>query len=315
MERLIIIGSGPAGLAAGIYAGRAQLKPLLIQGPMLGGQMTQTSEVENYPGFDKGILGTVLMSQMKNQAERFGTRVVAGEVISLKKEGQTIIVKTERGDNYESRAVLVATGANAKWLGLESETRLRGKGVSACATCDGCCFRGQTIAVIGGGDTAMEEANFLTRFASLIYLVHRRDSFKASKIMQERVLSNPKIKVIYNAQVIEVLGQDRVSGLKLKITEGGVEKERELPIEGLFVAIGHAPATGFLKGSGVALDEMGYVLTGQKAVKDSEFQYQTSVPGIFAAGDCVDRQYRQAAVAAGMGVAAELEIEKYLLVF
>jgi len=328
MEKLIIIGAGPAGLSAAVYAARALLAPTLIQGPVPGGQLTQTTEVENFPGFNQGILGTTLMSQMAEQAKRFGTKMITDNVISVEKTNQKIVIKTQSNTVYEAQSVLIATGASARWLGLESETRLRGKGVSACATCDGFFFRGKTVAIIGGGDTAMEEAGFLTKFANKVYLVHRRDYFRASKIMQERVLNNPKIEVVYNAQVVEVIGKEKVTGLKLSINKNNQKQEQELQLEGLFVAIGHAPATAFLKGSGVVLDEKGYIYTSQRvamflarqtlpeAVKkasfDFHYQYQTAVPGIFAAGDCVDYQYRQAAVAAGMGVAAELEIEKYL---
>lgn len=328
MEKLIIIGAGPAGLSAAVYAARALFAPTLIQGPVPGGQLTQTTEVENFPGFNQGILGTTLMSQMAEQAKRFGTKMITDKVISIEKTNTSIIIKTQSNTVYEAQSVLIATGASARWLGLESETRLRGKGVSACATCDGFFFRGKTVAIIGGGDTAMEEAGFLTKFANKVYLVHRRDYFRASKIMQERVLNNPKIEVVYNAQVVEVIGKEKVTGLKLSINKNNQKQEQELQLEGLFVAIGHAPATAFLKGSGVVLDEKGYIYTSQRvamflarqtlpeAVKkasfDFHYQYQTAVPGIFAAGDCVDYQYRQAAVAAGMGVAAELEIEKYL---
>ena len=328
MEKLIIIGAGPAGLSAAVYAARALLAPTLIQGPVPGGQLTQTTEVENFPGFNQGILGTTLMSQMAEQAKRFGTKMITDNVISVEKTNQKIVIKTQSNTVYEAQSVLIATGASARWLGLESETRLRGKGVSACATCDGFFFRGKTVAIIGGGDTAMEEAGFLTKFANKVYLVHRRDHFRASKIMQERVLNNPKIEVVYNAQVVEVIGKEKVTGLKLSINKNNQKQEQELQLEGLFVAIGHAPATAFLKGSGVVLDEKGYIYTSQRvamflarqtlpeAVKkasfDFHYQYQTAVPGIFAAGDCVDYEYRQAAVAAGMGVAAELEIEKYL---
>ncbi|OGK66396.1 thioredoxin-disulfide reductase [Candidatus Roizmanbacteria bacterium RIFOXYC1_FULL_41_16] len=326
MEKLIIIGAGPAGLSAAIYAARAQLAPLLIQGPVPGGQLTLTTEVENYPGFPKGVLGTQLMTDFRAQAERFGTRFAVEEVSAITRDNQVLTVKTQNQNSYQARAVLIATGANARWLNLESETRLRGKGVSACATCDGFFFRDKTVAIVGGGDTAMEEANFLTKFAKQVYLVHRRNSFRASKIMQERILNNPKIKVVYNAQVQEVLGTDKVTGLKLKISsDKGETKSETLAIEGLFVAIGHQPATAFLKGSSVVLDDKGYIFTSAKiaiarargqSVTEGQYnfayQYSTLVPGIFAAGDCVDHEYRQAGVAVGMGIAAELEIEKYL---
>ena len=326
MEKLIIIGAGPSGLAAAVYAARAQLSPLLFKGPVPGGQLTLTTEVENYPGFSKGILGTQLMAEFSAQAERFGTRLLIEEVISVTREANFLTVKTQNQKTYQAKTVLVATGANARWLNLESETRLRGKGVSACATCDGFFFRNKIVAIVGGGDTAMEEAGFLTKFASQVYLVHRRDSFRASKIMQERILNNPKIKVIYNAAVEEVLGTDKVTGLKLKITSNSDETKTEtVAIDGMFVAIGHQPATAFLKDSGVALDDKGYIFTSgkiaiakmrQNAVPDSQYnftyQYATNVPGLFAAGDCVDHEYRQAGVAVGMGISAELEIEKYL---
>lgn len=329
MEQLLIIGAGPAGLSAAVYAARAQLKPTLIQGSVPGGQLTQTTEVENYPGFDKSILGTTLMAQMTEQAKRFGTKMITDEVTAIEKVKAIIQVKTQSGAVYQAKSVLVATGASAKWLGLESETRLRGKGVSACATCDGFFFRDKIVAIIGGGDTAMEEANFLTKFANKVYLIHRRDSFRASKIMQQRVLNNPKITVIYNAQVQAVLGEEKVTGLKLIITQNQQTKEQDLVLDGVFVAIGHLPATTFLNGSGVVLDKKGYIYTSQRVAIDSQqgllpenikssrfdfaYQYQTSVPGIFAAGDCVDYQYRQAVIASGMGVAAELEAEKFLL--
>lgn len=326
MEKLIIIGSGPAGLSAAIYAARAQLNPLLVVGPISGGQLTMTTEVENYPGFVQGILGTKLMADFKNQAERFGTRFLAEEVVSVTKETDFLTVRTASQSIYQAKTVLVATGANARWLNLKSETRLRGKGVSACATCDGFFFRDKLVAIVGGGDTAMEEANFLTKFVKQVYLIHRRDSFRASKIMQERTLNNSKIKVIYNASVEEILGTDKVTGLKLKIIQNSKETKIEtLAIDGLFVAIGHQPATAFLKDSGVFLDDKGYIFTSAKIAiakmrqnkiptgqYNFTYQYMTNIPGLFASGDCVDHEYRQAGVAVGMGIAAELEVEKYL---
>lgn len=323
MENLIIIGAGPAGLSAAIYAARAQLNPLLIQGPVPGGQLTQTTEVENFPGFDKGILGTVLMAQMAEQAKRFGTKMVGDQVTSIKGKGNQILIETQVQKQYQALSVLVATGASAKWLNLEAETRLRGKGISACATCDGFFFKDRAVAVIGGGDSAIEEANFLTRFASKVYVVHRRSEFRASKIMQERLFSNPKIEIVYNAVIKEIHGEDKLIGLTLLINNKEI---RHLEIQGMFVAIGHSPATTFLQNSGVELDTKGYIYTSGRVAMDLQnkiavpnqkfdfkFQYATSLPGIFAAGDCVDYQYRQAGVAAGMGIAAELEIEKYLL--
>lgn len=318
MENIIIIGGGPAGLAAAIYAARAGLKPLVIEGQPSGGQLMLTTEVENYPGFPKGILGPQLIQEFRVQAERFGTRFVAENVTGLKrqKNGQ-IEVKLNQQALF-AQSVLIATGADAKWLNLPSEQRLRGKGVSACATCDGFFFKGKTVAVVGGGDTAMEEANFLTRHAATVYLIHRRDQFRASKIMQARVLKNPKVKAIYNAAVQEVLGQDKVEALRLKLNDGKIQ---ELKTNGLFIAIGHSPATGFLKDSGVLVDKKGYVYTSARiaiesattgSAKPPGFNYQTNIPGVFAAGDCVDYIYRQAGVAAGMGIAAELEVERYL---
>src|SRR3989339_2053047 len=219
MEKLIIIGAGPAGLSAAIYAARAQLAPLLIQGPVPGGQLTLTTEVENYPGFPKGVLGTQLMADFRAQAERFGTRFAVEEVSAITRDNQVLTVKTQNQNSYQARAVLIATGANARWLNLESETRLRGKGVSACATCDGFFFRDKTVAIVGGGDTAMEEANFLTKFAKQVYLIHRRDFFRASKIMQDRVFKNKKIEIIWNAAVEEIMGERHVEGIKLKLID------------------------------------------------------------------------------------------------
>jgi thioredoxin reductase (NADPH) len=327
MENIVIIGSGPAGLSAAIYASRANLKPLVIEGSFSGGQLTLTSEVENFPGFSEGIMGLDLMEKMKKQAERFGTRFLGESVEKLKIQNSNIQIKTNNRE-IQAKTVLIATGAQAMWLGLESEQRLRGKGVSACATCDGFFFRNKTVAVVGGGDVALEDALVLTKFASKVYLVHRRAEFRASKIMQERVKNNPKIEIIFNAQVEEVLGKEKVEGVRLTfllesfsssgLASTKVETQtstrsknspgaKVLPIEGLFVAIGHKPATEFLKDSGVKLDDKGYVLTG-----NNPYKYMTTLGGVFAAGDCVDSVYRQAVVAAGMGVAAELEIERYL---
>ncbi|MFA6005792.1 MAG: thioredoxin-disulfide reductase [Patescibacteria group bacterium] len=342
MENLIIIGGGPAGLAAATYAARANLKPLVIEGSVPGGQLTLTSDVENYPGFSKGILGPELVQEMKLQAERFGTRFISDSVQKIESDKRAKNVIVSSGTMYSARVILVATGADARWLGLPSEQKLRGKGVSACATCDGFFFRNKVVAVLGGGDSAMEDALVLTRFATKVYVIHRRDSFRASKIMQERVLKHPKIEVILNAEVLEIVGEEKVTGIKLKIPKSenrnpkqALKSEdlkqlrnssfelRDLPLDGVFVAIGHTPATKFLEGSGVLLDPKQYIYTGARVAFelpegvsrekfDKKFQYATSVDGIFAAGDCVDHVYRQAATAAGMGVAAELEIEKYL---
>lgn len=323
-ENLVIVGGGPSGLSAAIYAARAALGPLVIEGVPPGGQLMLTTEVENYPGFHKGILGPELISIFRQQAERFGTRFLTDKVLSVKPEGEYIHVQTANAQ-ISARTVLVATGADAMWLGLASEQRLRGKGVSACATCDGFFFRDKVVGVVGGGDTAMEEANFLTKFVKKAYIIHRRDEFRASKIMQERALANPKVEAVYNAVVEEVLGEDKVTGVKLKI-QNSKSKIQNLELDGLFIAIGHRPATEFLDGSGVELDRKGYVVTSERFAWDYaksqiqnpnfkynlDFKYMTSVEGIFAAGDCVDHVYRQAGTAVGMGIAAELEIEKWL---
>jgi len=321
MEKLTIIGGGAAGLAAAIYAGRAMVNPLVIEGMSPGGQLTTTSEVENYPGFPKAILGVELMMQMREQAARFNTRFQSRSVEKVEKKTEGIEITLSSGDKIMSQSVLVATGAEAKWLGLPSETKLKNKGISGCATCDGFFFKDKVVAVIGGGDTAMEEALFLTKYASQVIIVHRKDSFKASKIMADRVLAHEKIKVEWNKETLEFLGEEKLEGIKLKDTVSGEEKE--IAIGGAFVAIGRRPGSSFLEGSGVLLDEQGYIYTTLRAFveqEDNDFQnkfnreykYQTNVPGIFAAGDCADHVYRQAAVAAGAGVAAEIEIERFL---
>ncbi|NCB21049.1 MAG: thioredoxin-disulfide reductase [Clostridia bacterium] len=321
MEKITIIGAGPAGLGAAIYAGRALINPLVVEGMSPGGQLTTTSEVENYPGFPKGILGVELMMDMRQQAERFSTRFKSGEVKSIKKIDGGFELSLSSGETINSKTVLVATGAEAKWLGLESEVRLKNKGISACATCDGFFFKDKQVAVIGGGDTAMEEALFLTKYAAKVIIIHRKETFRASKIMADRVLSNTKIKIEWNKETIEFLGDERLSGIKLKDTVSG--EESEIEIGGAFVAIGRRPGTKFLEDTGVLMDELGYLYTSQRAYtekEDSSFQsqfnrqykYQTNIPGLFAAGDCTDHVYRQAAVAGGAGVAAEIEIERYL---
>ena len=321
MEKLTIIGGGAAGLAAAIYAGRAMVNPLVVEGLSPGGQLTTTSEVENYPGFPKAILGVELMMQMREQAARFNTRFQSGSVEKVEKTAEGIEITLSSGEKIMSQSVLVATGAEAKWLGLPSETKLKNKGISGCATCDGFFFKDKVVAVIGGGDTAMEEALFLTKYASQVIIVHRKDSFKASKIMADRVLAHEKIKVEWNKETLEFLGDEKLEGIKLKDTVSGEEKE--IAIGGAFVAIGRRPGSAFLEGSGVLLDEQGYIYTTLRAFvekEDSDFQknfnreykYQTNVSGIFAAGDCADHVYRQAAVAAGAGVAAEIEIERFL---
>jgi thioredoxin reductase (NADPH) len=321
MEKLTIIGGGAAGLAAAIYAGRAMVNPLVIEGMSPGGQLTTTSEVENYPGFPKAILGVELMMQMREQAERFSTRFKSGEVKALKKLEERIELTLSSGEKIMSKTVLIATGAEAKWLGLESETRLKNKGISGCATCDGFFFKDKVVAVIGGGDTAMEEALFLTKYASQVIIVHRKDTFKASQIMADRVLAHEKIQVEWNKETLEFLGADRLEGIRLKDSVSGEEKE--IAIGGAFVAIGRRPGTAFLENSGVLLDKQGYIYTTLRAFSETndselqkqfnrEYKYQTNIPGVFAAGDCADHIYRQASVAGGAGVAAEIEIERFL---
>lgn len=326
IENIIIIGSGPAGLAASIYNARAGLNPLVIAGSPPGGQLMLTTEVENYPGFES-ILGPDLILKMREHAEKFGVRFIDENVIKV--EFANKIHKIYTSDKtYDSRAVIIATGAKALWLNLPSEQKLRGKGVSACATCDGFFFKEKIVGVVGGGDTAMEEALTLTKFAKKVYIIHRRDNFRASKIMQERALKNPKIEVIWNSVVEEILGDKKVEGIKIRkiVIEAGQEDRgkkmennpasknlpsnsilnlssiSQLKLDGLFIAIGHKPDTDIFKEQ-IELDKKGYIV-----VKD----YMTSVKGVFAAGDCVDHKYRQAATAVGMGVAAALEVERYL---
>ena len=300
MRDVIILGSGPAGLTAAIYAARANLKPLVIAGREAGGQLMLTTEVENFPGFPEGILGPDLMERMRRQAERFGAEFVDDDAAGVDFTRRPFRVFTEN-QTFEAQAVIIATGASAKWLGLESEARLRGRGVSSCATCDGWFFQNQKVVVVGGGDTAMEEALFLTRFASEVVVVHRRDELRASKIMRERALSHPKIRFIWSAVVEEVLGTDSVEGVRLRNVKTGQRWEE--PCRGLFVAIGHQPNTAFLKGQ-VELDERGYVV-----VRD---ETRTSVEGVFCAGDVADYRYRQAVTAAAAGCKAAMDAEKYL---
>ncbi|NUO17835.1 thioredoxin-disulfide reductase [bacterium] len=305
IHNVVIVGSGPAGLTAAIYAGRANLNPVVIDGIQPGGQLMITSDVENYPGFPDGIEGPALMELMRRQAERFGTRYVEDEAISIEVTSRPFKVNLGYLEPLYSHSVIVASGASAKWLGLESEKRLQGKGVSACATCDGFFFRGKVVAVVGGGDTAMEEASYLTRHASKVYLIHRRDSFRASKIMQDRVLTNEKIEVIYNSGVTEVLSdaaETHVNGLKLKNFVTG--QESVLPVDGFFVAIGHEPNTKIIRDI-LKTDENGYVLHHP----DSSW---TDIEGLFVAGDVHDHHYRQAVTAAGAGCMAAIDAERWL---
>ncbi len=299
---VIVIGSGPAGYTAALYAARAKLNPLVFEGSVTaGGALMKTTDVENYPGFPDGILGPDLMDSIRKQAERFGAELVADDVLEVDLAATPKVVKTADGE-FRSRAIIIATGSSYRELGVPGEKRLSGHGVSWCATCDGFFFREQDIAVIGGGDSAMEEATFLTRFARSVTIVHRRDSLRASKIMQDRAMSNPKIKFAWNSQVVEMVGEDRATGLRLRDAETGAESV--LPVTGIFVAIGHDPRSELFKGQ-LATDDDGYLLVEEPSTK-------TAIPGVFASGDVVDRHYRQAVTAAGTGCAAALDAERWL---
>ncbi len=305
---VIIVGSGPAGYTAAIYAARAELKPLLLEGSVTaGGALMNTTEVENFPGFREGIMGPALMEEMRAQADRFGTEILTDDAVSIDLSGDTYVVTDGEGNVHRGRSVILAMGSAYRELGLENEKRLSGHGVSWCATCDGFFFRGQDIAVVGGGDSALEEATFLTRFADTVHLLHRRDSLRASKIMQERAFNDPKLNIVWNTEVLDVVGADKVSGLLLKDTVTG--EERTLDVTGLFVAIGHDPRSDLVKGQ-VDLDNEGYVVVEGRSTK--VLRDGTALPGVFAAGDLVDHTYRQAITAAASGCAAALDAERWL---
>ncbi len=301
IRNVIIIGSGPAGLTAALYAARAELKPLVIGGLAPGGQLMLTSDVENYPGFPEGIQGPELMDRMTKQALRFGTEIINEDVTSVSFAHLPFEVKTD-STTYYGKTVIITTGAEANWLGLANEQRLRGHGVSACATCDGFFFKGKDVVVIGGGDSAMEEANFLTKFATHVTVIHRSETFRASKIMLKRAQDNPKISFLMNHTVIDVLGEDSVAGVRIKDNSSG--EERDVVAQGFFAAIGHTPSTKVFKEAGIETDHKGYIVVHQNT--------QTNIPGVFVAGDVHDPRYRQAVTAAGLGSMAALDVEKYL---
>jgi thioredoxin reductase (NADPH) len=300
---LVIVGSGPAGYTAAIYAARAQLKPIIYEGSVTaGGALMNTTEVENFPGFADGVMGPELMESMRKQVERFDAKIITDDIVEMKLTGDVKELTDGSGNTVKAKAVILAMGSAYKEIGLKNEKRLSGRGVSWCATCDGFFFRDQVIAVVGGGDSAMEEANFLTKFASKVVLVHRRDSFRASKIMIERASNNPKIEFLFNHEVVDVLGEDKVTGLKLKNTLTGEESSKDFT--GLFVAIGHLPRSE-LVAKQVELNSEGYVQVEGRSTK-------TKIPGVFACGDLVDFTYRQAITAAGSGCQAALDAERFL---
>ncbi|MCB9073272.1 MAG: thioredoxin-disulfide reductase [Bdellovibrionaceae bacterium] len=301
VENVIIIGSGPAGLTAAIYTSRALLKPFMIEGEEVGGQLMTTTDVENFPGFPDGVMGPELMSVMKKQAERFGTRFLARNVTKVDFSSRPFKVWVGN-DMYQARSLIISTGASAKYLGIESERKFLGRGVSACATCDGAFFRNQEVVIVGGGDTAMEEATFLTRFASHVTIIHRRDSFRASKIMADKALNNPKISVIWNSEIAEIKGNKSVESIIIRNLNTNETTEKS--VEGVFIAIGHKPNTELFKGA-LAMNDVGYLTTKAHST-------YTSVEGVFAAGDVADHVYRQAITAAGTGCMAAIDCERWL---
>jgi thioredoxin reductase (NADPH) len=301
VRNVIVLGSGPAGFTAALYAARADLKPLVLKGLEAGGQLMLTTEVENYPGFADGIMGPELMDQMEKQAQRFGAEIFAVHVTEVDLTTRPFVVKA--GDQtWRARTVIVATGATARWLGVPGEEKLRGRGVSACATCDGFFFRDRELVVVGGGDTAMEEATFLTKFASKVTVVHRRDAFRASKVMQDRLFANEKIEVAWNTVVEEIVGDDAVTGVVLRDVTSG--ETRTMATDGVFMAIGHDPTTALFRGQ-LDVDEDGYLVVDEPTTA-------TNVPGVFAAGDVTDHTYRQAVTAAGQGCKAAIDAERFL---
>lgn len=300
---VVIVGSGPAGYTAAIYAARAQLKPIIYEGSVTaGGALMNTTEVENFPGFADGVMGPELMESMRKQVARFDAKIITDDIVSMKLAGEIKELTDGSGNTVKAKSVILAMGSAYKEIGLKNEKRLSGRGVSWCATCDGFFFRDQVIAVVGGGDSAMEEATFLTKFASKVVLIHRRDSFRASKIMVERAAANPKIEFLFNHEVIDVLGDEKLSGLKLKNTVSGDESIKDFT--GLFVAIGHLPRSGLVAGQ-VELNSEGYVQVEGRSTK-------TKIAGVFACGDLVDYTYRQAITAAGSGCQAALDAERFL---
>ena len=302
VRNVIVIGSGPSGYTAALYAARGELRPLVFEGSVTaGGALMQTTDVENFPGFPDAIMGPELMDSMRKQAERFGAELVPDDVVAVDLTADPKVVKTD-SETYLAKAVIIATGSRYKELGVPGEKVLGGHGVSWCATCDGFFFRGHDIAVVGGGDSALEEAMFLTRFGKSVTVIHRRDTLRASKIMQERAFANPKIQFVWDSEVVEVLGPDKVTGLRLRSTKDGTE--RVLPVTGVFVAIGHDPRSDLFSGQ-LATDPDGYLLVDQPSTR-------TAIEGVFAAGDVVDRTYRQAVTAAGTGCAAALDAERWL---
>lgn len=332
VENVVIIGGGVAGLSASIYTARANLHPVLISGSPYGGQLMLTSYVENYPGFES-ILGSELIEKMRKQARKFGTKIIDENIISANLKKSPFSLSTSK-EKFLTKSVIISTGAKVIWLGIESEQKLIGKGISSCATCDAFFFKNKIVAVVGGGDSAMEEALVLTKFASKVYIIHRRDKFRASQIMQNRVKNNPKIEIILNSEVVEVIGKERVEAVKIKSLNSNLEslnsaqssklKTQNLPVDGLFVAIGHRPDTdvfkdqleldtkGYIKTSAVKAIEIAKLKSGNVEKYDFDYPTMTSIMGVFAAGDCVDHEYRQAGTASGTGIQAALDVEKWL---